>query len=405
MNKDRLVEVFVVFALAVIALVLNVNAYLIVFFMSIAAVYTLYRNDHELAKKNQMESSNLEHQIKSSSSDAHLKQKQLMTLVSYIPLPLILLNKEGKVVLYNTYFEVFRKSGEERNLTYKENDFERDVRQFVRDAYIFEREVNRTMNVNAVEYEAIGVPVTTKGIFSGCVVLFQDITKAKNREIMQKQFIADASHELKTPISAIKGMVEILNRASFHDDETRKDFLLQIQKENNRLEMIVMGLLQLSRLSVDNIVLRRELVDFTLIVDASINSFQQKAKQKDIQIIREYASQEEVFVDLEQMAVVVNNLLGNAIAYSDHGSIYVRTYETTGYYVFEVQDEGRGIALEDIEHIFERFYRVDKARSRASGGTGLGLSIVKSIIEAHDGVIEVESDLGKGSIFRVCMKY
>ncbi|MDF9825094.1 two-component system phosphate regulon sensor histidine kinase PhoR [Breznakia sp. PF5-3] len=406
MKKERISEILTVLVFALLALgVFQIHPFLVVLAMTATFIYILYRNDNEFEQRSRMESNQLANRVKTTASDAYLKQKRLYTLVANIPLPLVLLNIDGKVVLYNSFFEVFRDNKDDRELTYNKNDFEKDIHKFVNDAFIFERNIDKTMSVKGKEYQAISVPITTEGKFSGCVVLFQDISKAKEKEQMQKEFIADASHELKTPISAIKGMIEILNRDSFDDEEIRKEFMIQIQKENDRLEAIVRDLLQLSRLSSDVLVLKRDSMDFTRILDASISSLQQKAENKGLKIVADYQTHEDVFVDFEQMEVVVNNLLNNAIAYSDSGTITLRTYKKDDYYVFEIQDEGRGLSEENTHKIFERFYRVDKARSRLSGGSGLGLSIVKSILEAHNAILEVESEENKGSVFRILIKY
>lgn len=406
MNRDNVYRVVVGVVFSIIAVwMLQINPIIVIVIFGLYILYILYRNDSMFEQKIQMESNQLLSKIKTSSSDAYLKQKQLYTLVANIPIPLILLDEQGKVVLYNEKFERFRNGDNQRDFTHVDNDFDKKVDKFITDAYLFEREIDKTMNVNGIEYEAIGVPITTNKRFSGCVVLFQDISRAMEKEQMQKQFVADASHELKTPISAIKGMVEILNRDGFDDSETQEEFLVQIQKETERLEIIVRDLLRLSRLSVDNVVLKRESIDFTTIIDRSVDTLQQKADMKDITIHKEYKSHEKVFVDDEQMEIVVNNLLANAINYSETGNIYLRTYKEDEGFVFEIEDEGCGIAQEDINKVFERFYRIDKARSRLSGGSGLGLSIVKTIIEAHDAKLEVTSELNKGSIFKIYMKY
>ena len=407
MNKERIREILTILIFSFLAIaIFDISAYFVIAAMSAVFFYIIYQMQKEEEKKLKIESTHLMNQVKTTTSDVHLKQNQLYTLVANIPLPLVLIDVDGKAVLYNSFFEQFRDNADDIELTYNKNDFENQVHRFVNDAFIFEKEISKSMNIAGVEYEAIGVPITTKDKFNGCVILFQDVSKAKEKERMQKQFIADASHELKTPISAIKGMVEILNREGFDDEEIRSDFLHQIEKENTRLELIVQDLLQLSRLSVDMLVLKRESCDFTKIIDACISSLEHKAKEKGIIIKKEYQTHALVFVDFEQMEVAINNLLNNAIAYSDKGTICLKTYcDKDDCYVFEIEDQGKGIAFANIEKIFERFYRVDEARSRLSGGSGLGLPIVKSIIEAHTATMEVKSVVGEGTTFKIKMKY
>lgn len=406
MNKDTLLRLSAMLLFAYIGLgIFDINAYLIIFVLICYFAYDLLQGKQKIESRNRIENKELLNEIKSSTNDAYLKHKQLLTMISNIPFPLLLLNVEGKVVLYNTSFERFSDKNEDKEYDYLNNDYKHEVSEFLKDAYIFEKQIEKTITVEDKTYQAISVPVTTKGKFSGCVILFQDITLAKERESMQKQFIADASHELKTPISVIKGMIEILNRDDFDDEKTEVEFLHQIEKETNRLEVIVRDLLQLSRLSKNNLILKREKMDFTQIIDYSLNTFLRLAQEKGLHFDVNYHSHEAIFVDKELSITIMNNLISNAIKYSDRGVIHITTEEVKDEFVITIQDEGVGLSVEEQEKVFERFYRVDKARSRESGGSGLGLSIVKSIIEAHGATIEVESELEKGTTFIIRFKY
>ncbi len=406
MNKETFKKLLMMLVFSYIALgMFSFNPYLVVFLLLCYFAYDFMQGTQMLEEKSKAENKELQNEIKMTTKDAYLKQKQLMTMISNIPFPLLLLDANGKVVLYNSSFNQFRDNKEEKSIDYMNNDCHYEVSEFLKDAYIFEKQTEKMISVGDKTYEAISVPVTTKGKFSGCVILFQDITLAKERESMQKQFIADASHELKTPISVIKGMVEILNRDDFDDEKTRVEFMHQIEKESRRLEIIVRDLLQLSRLSKDNLILKRKSLDFTEIIEESKKSFQRLADEKGLHFDVDYQSHEKVFVDRDLSITLMNNLISNAIKYSDQGTIHITTKEVNEEYVIEIKDEGVGLSQEDCEKVFERFYRVDKARSRASGGSGLGLSIVKSIVDAHGGKIKVESELGKGTTFFIHYKY
>lgn len=406
MNKETFKKLLMMLVFSYIALgMFSFNPYLVVFLLLCYFAYDFMQGTQMLEEKSKAENKELQNEIKMTTKDAYLKQKQLMTMISNIPFPLLLLDANGKVVLYNYSFNQFRDNKEEKSIDYMNNDCHYEVSEFLKDAYIFEKQTEKMISVGDKTYEAISVPVTTKGKFSGCVILFQDITLAKERESMQKQFIADASHELKTPISVIKGMVEILNRDDFDDEKTRVEFMHQIEKESRRLEIIVRDLLQLSRLSKDNLILKRKSLDFTEIIEESKKSFQRLADEKGLHFDVDYQSHEKVFVDRDLSITLMNNLISNAIKYSDQGTIHITTKEVNEEYVIEIKDEGVGLSQEDCEKVFERFYRVDKARSRASGGSGLGLSIVKSIVDAHGGKIKVESELGKGTTFFIHYKY
>lgn len=406
MNKEVAVKLLFVILFSFIGLgVFEINSYLIVVLVVMYFSYDFMQGKEQLEQRTNRETKELKNEIKTTTKDAYLKHKQLITMISNIPSPLLLMDITGKVVVYNKYFNLLRKEGRDEDIDYVNNDCKREVAEFLKDAFIFEKNIEKNIEVDERSYHAIAVPVTTQGKFSGCVILFQDITVAKEKESMQKEFIADASHELKTPISVIKGMVEILTREDFDDDKTRAEFLKQIGKETHRLEVIVRDLLQLSRLSADTIIMKRKSIDFTNIIDCCIDSFTMMASDKNIEIEKEYNSYEKVFVDWDLCTTLINNLISNAIKYSDHGPIRITTNEINNEYVVSISDHGYGMSKEDCNRIFERFYRVDKARSRRSGGSGLGLSIVKSIVDVHEGRIEVESEIEKGTTFKIYFKY
>ncbi len=379
-------------------------SFIVIIMMGIVAIYFAIQEEKERTALGKAENMRLHNQIQNVTFQADIRQEQLATLISNLPMPLILLDNKGEVLLYNDGFAEFRNSKEKRRLTYVNNDFVKPVYRFIFDATLFEREIRKTIVVDDKEYEAYSEPLFKNNQFSGCVIVFQDITKIKKQEALQKRFLDDASHELKTPISAIKGMVEILNREGFNDEEIRKDFLEQIENENNRLERIVSDLLQLSRLSSDQLVMKREACDATKIIDASIASLSYKANKKGLAFHTDYRSNEPIFVDPAQLQIVMNNLISNAISYSDTGTISLSTFHEGDSYVIEVKDEGRGISQEEQDRIFERFYRTDTDRSRSSGGSGLGLSIVKSVLDAHQAQLVVKSEIHKGSTFQIWIR-
>ena len=356
-------------------------------------------------KKNELlvrkENKELQEEIRTTATDAHLKNKQLLTVVSSIPYPMLLIDQFGNVVMHNTIKEICVSDKPYEKITYLHNDFVHSVSEFIKDAFILEKNMDKIISVKNIEYQAISVPVTAKGHYSGCLVLFQDISKTLEGEKMQKRFIADASHELKTPIAVLKGMIEILNREDFHDEETQKEFLKQMEVEIERLDILVKDLLQLSRLSLSTLILEREKTDVKKLVEKAFSSLKKKAQDKNIVLTTDLKTDELLFCDPKKILQVLLNLLSNAIKYSDTGTITVRSYTEDAYYFIEVIDEGCGLKKEEIDKIFDRFYRVDDARSRKNGGSGLGLSIVKSIMDAHGGEISVESTYGKGSCFRL----
>lgn len=380
----------------------QLTTYLMLLFLAISLyiVEVVYEKQYESEKS--IENRELQEEIRSSTKDVHLKNKQLLTIVSSIPFPMLLIDQFGHVVMHNKISSLC--VSDDEPVTYLDNPFVHPVREFIKDAFILEHDMDKIIKINDIEFQAISVPVTAKNKYSGCLVLFQDISKTLEGEKMQKRFIADASHELKTPISVLKGMIEILNREDFDDAQTQKEFLVQMEKEVQRLDVLVKDLLQLSRLSLSKVILERQRCDVCNLLDKAYDSLWKKAQEKQLLIKKDYQTLEYAFCDAKKMLQVILNLLSNAIKYSDQGTITLRTRIEGAFYIIEIADEGCGIAQADIEKIFERFYRVDDARSRKSGGSGLGLPIVKSIMEAHGGSVEVESVYGKGSVFRLKIK-
>lgn len=361
-----------------------------------------YNSQYET--QNKKENRELQEEIRSTAKDAHLKNKQLLTVVSSIPFPMLLIDQFGNIVMHNNIKEIAIGEDIKNTMTYMSNPYVHSVREFIKDAFILEKALDSIIKIHDIEYQAMSVPVTAKNKYSGCLVLFQDISKTLEGEKMQKRFIADASHELKTPISVIKGMVEILNREDFDDTEIEKEFLIQMETEINRLDLLVKDLLQLSRLSLSNVILEREKVDIQALIEKACKSLEKSAIKKQLLIKREYQTSEFAFCDPKKMLQVLLNLLSNAIKYSDKGTITFLTRVEGNHFIITVKDEGHGIKKIDQDKIYERFYRVDDDRSRQSGGSGLGLSIVKSIIDAHGGTLVMQSKVGYGSEFIIKLK-
>lgn len=376
-----------------------------VFIMIILSVLSVYFIENYYQESNALEMNNenrdLQEKLRFTGKDAHLKNKQLMAIVASIPFPILLIDENGQIVMHNNIDSLNEHKGDHATFTYLNNYFYYSVHEFVKDAYILEQEIEKIIHIQDVEFQAISIPILAKSKYSGSLVLFQDISKTLAGEKMQKRFIADASHELKTPIAVIKGMIEILNRDDFDDEQTEKEFLQQIESEINRLERLVKDLLQLSKLSISNIILKRERYHIGDCIKQAIAVMEHSAHLKQLKIITDFQTNEIVFIDVQKMEQVFINLISNAIKYSQQGNITIRTYKEDVYCICEVEDQGKGMKPQHLKHIYDRFYRIHDDRSRQSGGSGLGLSIVKSICDAHHIQIEVESEYQKGTIFRL----
>jgi two-component system phosphate regulon sensor histidine kinase PhoR len=235
------------------------------------------------------------------------------------------------------------------------------------------------------------------------VFVFHDVTPLKRLERVRSDFIANVSHELRTPLTSIIGYLEALLDGAQDDAGRREEFLRTIKTHADRLNALVADLLQLSQIESGEYRWRREAVDVADLARRSTELVAPQARRKRITLRGpDRTTGIEVTADSDKLTEVLLNLLDNALKYTeDGGTVEVAVEAGDGMAVIRVRDTGFGIPPADLERIFERFYRVDRARSRALGGTGLGLSIVKHIVEAHGGTVAVDSRLGRGSTFTV----
>lgn len=250
-----------------------------------------------------------------------------------------------------------------------------------------------------------GAPLTdASGKNIGCVVVLHDVTRLIRLENARRDFVANVSHELKTPITSIKGYVETLQDGAIHDPDSSRRFLSIIAKQADRLHALVEDLLKLSRLEQEvekeEIVLTEGPVDE--LIDLAVQACEVSARAKNITIKRVCEPGLVARMNLPLAQTALENLMDNAIKYSDEGTeVQVAAASENGSIAISVRDQGVGIEKQHLDRIFERFYRVDKARSRKLGGTGLGLAIVKHIVRVHGGHTTVESAPGKGSTFTI----
>jgi len=238
----------------------------------------------------------------------------------------------------------------------------------------------------------------------GAVIVLNDVTRLKKLETVRRDFVANVSHELRTPITSIKGFVETLLNGAMESREDTERFLNIMAKQADRLNAIIEDLLALSRIEQESekyqIVLEK--TGLKSVLETAILDCHSKASEKKIRIDLQCDPKLKVSINPPLIEQAVVNLIDNAIKYSsENTSVRVRAEESDHQVILSVLDEGRGIGEEHLPRLFERFYRVDKARSRQLGGTGLGLSIVKHIAQAHGGRVGVESTVGRGSIFRI----
>ena len=253
--------------------------------------------------------------------------------------------------------------------------------------------------------DAHGAPLRdAQGLDIGAVIVLHDVTRLKRLEAVRRDFVANVSHELKTPITLIKGFIETLLDGKPHSTEDVNRFLGIVAKQANRLDAIIEDLLSLSRIeqehegakiALENVPLRGVLMN-------AVRDCEPKAEMKQVKLTLDCDPQLRTDLNAPLIEQAVINLIDNAIKYSEPGkSVEISAYVANGELTIRVRDYGSGIPKEHLPRIFERFYRVDKSRSRSLGGTGLGLAIVKHIAQAHGGRVGVESILGAGSTFYI----
>ena len=247
------------------------------------------------------------------------------------------------------------------------------------------------------------------GFISGLVAVLHDTTEQEKEERERRLFVSNVSHELRTPLTSVKSYLEALDEGALYDP-VAPDFIKVSLDETNRMMRMVTDLLHLSRIDNATTKLDVELINFTAFITFILNRFDKMRNQdeeKKYELVRDYPiTSVWIEIDTDKMTQVIDNILNNAIKYSpDGGKITVSMKTTDDQMILSISDQGLGIPKQDLPRIFDRFYRVDRARSRAQGGTGLGLAIAKEIIKQHNGFIWAKSEYGKGSTFTIVLPY
>jgi two-component system phosphate regulon sensor histidine kinase PhoR len=258
------------------------------------------------------------------------------------------------------------------------------------------------INPSTQIYRVHAVPIKDEWEnIEGAVVVFHDVTDARNFDQMRSEFVGNVSHELRTPLTSIKGFVETLLDGAMENSATCRRFLSIIDAETNRLSRLIEDLLTLSAIESRERIIQPKPVCIVRSIASVMNILGPQISEKDlfVEFIYPYPLPM-ILADEDLLGQVLINLVDNAIKYTPHGGkIIIRCRKKDSRIVATITDTGMGIPHESIPRVFERFYRVDKARSRSQGGTGLGLSIVKHIVESHGGEVFVDSEVGKGSTF------
>lgn len=395
-----------VLVLGLIALLLTYfnKAYSILIMLVLILIYVV--NAYQLEKHYQRMGRFLQrerdNELKEVEIENKYHEKILSQLIRSMNLPMLFVDKEGKIASTN---QSFRKGFEIPHLKgrYYKDIFVGEMLDLVEQCYVFERPLSTVVKIQSRYYQVESSPVFSdheKLIFDGTIVLFTDVSKMKEIEDMQKQFLSDVSHELKTPMSAIIGSVEILKRDGMESPEIFNEFMDILLKESYRMQNIINDILELSRLDQTKVSLDYQELDVKAVVKESMDLFEPLAKEKHLSLIYHNQIKEPLILDYSTIKMILSNFISNAIKYSNEGIITIKTKKADDTFILSVQDEGIGIPKNKLNYIYDRFYQVDKSRS-SKISTGLGLSIVKKIVELNQGTIDVESSAGIGSTFTV----
>ncbi|MCK9482744.1 MAG: cell wall metabolism sensor histidine kinase WalK [Candidatus Marinimicrobia bacterium] len=329
-------------------------------------------------------------------TDFARQRDELQTIVSAVPSGLLVLNAAGRVAFYNREFQKIATQKEIQDKYYWEILRQPQFTEFIKG--IQENRSNRTQEIGIDDktYLCSATADTTGGEI---VLIFSDISELKAVQRLKRDFVVNVSHELRTPLTAIKGFVETLQEESAGDEHR---YLTIIARHTERLINIVNDLLTLSELEEKNQI-EYEPVDLGDLLPDTVKIFEEHLQAKNLAIEIETDSPLIVRADPFKLQQVLINLLDNAIKYTEKGKVTVKAHQVGNEVQITIADTGCGIPAEHLSRIFERFYVVDKSRSRQLGGTGLGLAIAKHIVLLHNGHLAVESQPEKGTIFKIIL--
>lgn len=402
MNKNYQKVIFSAI-IVIILMIWNFNySYIYLIGFMIAMLFIVYDTNRYYQQQINFYKREKENEIREVEGEKDFNHKILNSLIKTMNLPMIFVNKEGTIIFTNQSFRDAFKIKHLRGKYYKDI-FTDQLLNIVDQSYIFERKFSTAVCIDERYYQIETTPVFRDDVaFDGSIILFTDVTQVKEIEKMQKQFFSDISHELKTPMSAIIGSVEILQKEGIQNKETFDEFMGILLKESYRMQNIIEDILELSRLEQPRVTLSPKLIDVDSIVKDTVELFDPLAKDKHLSMFYQTKVSKELMLDYATVKTILNNLVSNAIKYSNSGVISIKAFNDKDKLTLVVQDEGIGISKDDIPLIYDRFFQVDRSRSKKLG-TGLGLSIVKRMVELNNGNISVESDQGIGSVFTVVL--
>ncbi|MDP3142990.1 MAG: ATP-binding protein [Candidatus Omnitrophota bacterium] len=347
----------------------------------------------------------LTHDLMGKISRLEKENNQALAILNSMVEGVIAVNKDARILSINPTVEnIFGITKSEAEGVFfleviRNHDIFAVIDEVLKSGKFMSRELNIVLPVQKI-FQVNASPIFENNVVNGCLAVLHDITEIRRLETIRRDFVANVSHELKTPLTSIKGFVETLIEGALEDKGNAGHFLRIIQDHTDRLNSLISDLLELSYLESRELKLELETIKLRNLVDEVLLGFKSQLKKKAIEVKNDLPLDLSVEVDKEKIEQVFTNLVDNAIKFNkEKGFIRIQSQVSDGKLKITIEDSGIGIPAKDIPRIFERFYRVDKARSRELGGTGLGLSIVKHIIESHGGQAGVESTEGIGSTF------
>ncbi|OXT00454.1 hypothetical protein B7H23_10035 [Notoacmeibacter marinus] len=332
-------------------------------------------------------------------------------LIEAVPVPIIIVNRERRIVSLNGFARSLYgadMAGRHYMTIIREPFCVQQIEAAVTGRQTHPAELRRRVDERERIFSLTAAPWSE----GGAIVTLIDETEAHDAERMRSDFVANVSHELKTPLTALRGLIETLSGAAQNDAEARVRFLAMMAEETERMHRLVSDLLSLNRLEDADVVTRNDRIDLCEIIAAARQSLSDSAAARGISIVLEGCHEPvPLHGDSDQLRQVFNNLVENAIKYGEENGTVTIAVSHEKYDPLlrgpairaAVTDDGRGIGQEHLARLTERFYRVDRHRSRQIGGTGLGLAIVKHIVRRHRGWFRIASQVGKGSTFTVLL--
>ncbi|MBM7693548.1 two-component system sensor histidine kinase VicK [Peribacillus deserti] len=353
---------------------------------------------------------NLTKKLQDAQSSTEGERRKLSSVLSYMTDGVIATDRKGRIILINEQAAMMLNVSRETVISqeivpllgledqYSFEDLLEETESVILDNSTSAKDLILRANFSVIQRET--------GFVNGLITVLHDITEQEKIEEERREFVANVSHELRTPLTTMRSYLEALSEGAWRDENIAPNFLKVTQKETERMIRLVNDLLQLSKLDSKDYKITKSWVDFTEFFHHIIDRFEM-SKDQNVFFVRELPKKS-IFVEIDEDKItqIIDNIISNALKYSpEGGKIRFRVRELDHEIEVSIKDQGMGIPKENVVKVFERFYRVDRARSRKLGGTGLGLAIAKEMVTAHNGKIWAESEEGKGTAIFFSLPY